>query len=109
MARPKKNPSILPALLEKRGVELKDLSPEEQAQYSQWKSILSGANVTIDSLKEFCQSQIRIIESKCDGVNPLTTLQQACIHVYVNLLKAIEAPEAERESLERYLTQIINA
>lgn len=108
MAR--KSTKTLTKLLEKRGIDkIEDLQPEERETFSKWKLILSGDSVTVDSLKEFCQSQIRIIESKCDGVVPLTNLQQACIHVYVNLLKAIEAPEAERASLEKYLTQLVNA
>lgn len=100
----------LTKLLEKRGIDkIEDLQPEEQATYNKWKLVLSGDSVTIDSLKEFCLSQIRIIESKCDGITGLTVMQQACIHVYINLLKAIEAPEAERNSLEKYLVQIVNS
>lgn len=105
-----KSTRVLSKLLEKRGIaRIEDLAPEEKAQFDKWKLVLTGATVTLDTLKEFCQSQIRIIESRCDGITPLTTLQQASMHVYINLLKAIEAPEAERESLERYLTQIVNA
>lgn len=106
----RKGTQTLTKLLEKRGIDnVKDLAPEERVQFDKWRLILSGDSVTVDSLKEFCTSQIRIIEGKCDGVTPLTTLQQACIHVYINLLKAIEAPEAERESLEKYLVQIVNS
>lgn len=102
--------SILDKWLNKQGIEdVKDLAPEEAVVFNRYKLILNGGTVTVDSLKEFCQSQIRVIESKCDGVTPLTTLQQASMHVYINLLKAIEAPQAERESLEQYLTQIVNA
>lgn len=108
MAR--KSTKVLNKLLDKRGIEkLEDLQPEEKATFEKWKLVLSGETVTVDTIKEFCQSQIRIIEDKCDGITPLTTLQQACIHVYRSLLRAIEAPEAERESLEKYLTQLVNA
>jgi hypothetical protein len=110
MATKAKPTRVLSRLLEKRGIaDVKDLAPEEQATLEKWKLVLTGATLTVDTLKEFCQSQLRVIESKCDGVTPLTTLQQASMHVYINLLKAIEAPEAERASLERYLTQIVNA
>lgn len=108
MAR--KSTKTLTKLLEKRGIDrIEDLQPEERETFTKWKLVLSGETVTVESLKEFCQSQLRIIESKCDGVTPLTNLQQASMHVYINLLKAIEAPEAERESLEKYLTQLVNA
>lgn len=100
--------SILSKWLEKRGVEkTEDLSPEELTTYNHYKSVLSGETLSVETIKQFCQSQVRVIESKCDGVSPLTPLQQASLHVYLNLLKAIEAPEAERAALEQHLTQIV--
>lgn len=99
---------LLAKLLNKRGIsKVEELDKEEKETFDRYQLILSGELVTIDTLKEFCKSQIKIIESKCDGITPLSNLQQASIHVYVNLLKAIEAPEAERASLERYLTQLV--
>ena len=101
--------SLLTKLLNKRGIEKEeDLSKEEKEIFDKYKLVLSGDLVTIETLKEFCRSQIISIENKCDGVTPLTTLQQASLHVYMTLLKAIEAPEAERASLEQYLTQLIS-
>jgi hypothetical protein len=105
-----KSSKIISKILEKRGIsDVKELSDEERNTFEKWKVVLGGENVTIDSIKEFCRSQISIIESKCDGITGLTIMQQACIHVYINLLKAIEAPEKERESLERYLNQLIQS
>jgi hypothetical protein len=101
--------SLLTKLLKKRGIEkVEDLSKEEREVFDKYKLVLSGELVTIETLKEFCRSQIISIENKCDGINPLTTMQQASLHVYMTLIKAIEAPEAERASLERYLTQLID-
>lgn len=101
---------LLSKLLRKRGIEdPKDLSIEERSSYESYKRILTGDQVTVDTIKEFCQNQLRIVENNCDGKTPLTPIQQACIHVYVHLLKTIEAPEAERESLEKYLTQLIES
>lgn len=103
-----KNP--LSALLDKRGIEkIEDLEPEEKAVFERWSVVLTGESVTIENLKEFCKAQVRRIEEKADGVTPLNTLQQACMHVYIQLLKAIEAPEHERAALEQHLTQIINS
>lgn len=100
--------SILTKLLNKRGITNEDeLTKEEKEVFDRYKMILMGDTVTIDTLKEFCKQQVRAIEDKCDGVNPLTNMQQASLHVYLTLIKAIEAPEVERESLERYLTQLI--
>lgn len=102
--------SLLSRVLEKRGIEKEeDLSLEEKAVFDRYKAILSGTNVSVETLKSFCKSQISIIEGTiADGKNKPTDLQLASLHVYLNLLKAIEAPEAERESLERYLTQIVS-
>lgn len=100
--------SKLNKLLEKRGIKDTDeLSPEEKATYDRFRYILTGESLTIESIKLFCENQLKIIESKSDGVTPLTNLQQACIHVYINLIKSIEAPEAERKSIERHLNQLI--
>lgn len=106
----KKGISLLNELLKKRGIDkVENLQPDEAVVYDRYRRILTGEVVTLASIKEFCQSQIRIIESKCDGVVPLTTLQQASMHVYLNLLKATEAPEMERESLEKHLNQILES
>lgn len=98
--------SILPKWLAKRGIEKEeDLSPEEKVIFERYKLILSGDLVTIETLKAFCQNQLGIILSACDGKTSLSPIQQAGIHIYTNLIKAIDAPESERESLERMLEQ----
>lgn len=103
--------SLLPKWLAKRGIkDPEDLTPEERVTYDRYRLILSGELVTVDKIKEFCRHQINVIEEKF-----ASSLQsgddarlKACLHVYLNLLKAIEAPEKERESLELHLNQIIN-
>ena len=101
--------SILTKLLQKAGIEKEEqLTPEEKIVFDKYKKILSGETVTVQSIKDFCKYQVGLIEAKIsDGVNRPTDIQVASLHVYLNLLKAIEAPETERESLERHLTQII--
>lgn len=96
--------SILSKWLDKRGIQKEeDLTPEEKVVFDRYKRVLTGEVVTIATLKAFCQNQLDIVLTACDGKNILTPIQQASIHIYRNLLKAIEAPEAERESLERML------
>lgn len=104
--------SILSKFLAKRGIEKEeDLLPEEKVIFDKYKAVLSGELVTIPTLKAFMQAQIKTIEDKFASPGQSDkddTYRKACLHVYLNLLKAIEAPEAERESLEKYLTQLIS-
>ena len=103
--------SILSKLLTKWKIDkIEDLSQEERVVYDNYNKILSGKNeVTIDSLKEFMRAQIKIIEHKfADGETKNDLYFKACLHVYLNLLKVIEAPEAERESTELHLNQLLN-
>ena len=94
----------LTSWLQKRGIEKEeDLSPEEKVVFDKYKLLLTGEVVTVDTIKAFCQSQLAIVIAACDGKTPITPIQQAGIHIYTNLIKAIEAPQAERESLERML------
>lgn len=102
----------LSKLLEKVGVEKEeDLSPEEKVVFQRYKVILSGETVSVESIKAFCQAQIKLIEDKIAAGPTLeaSPYLAPCLHVYLNLLKAIEAPEQERESLEQHLTQLINS
>jgi len=101
--------SLLDKLLNKRGIKKTDeLTQEERAVYENYERVLKGGVISIEDIKKFCDTQIKIIEGKCDGVTPLTNMQQACMHVYLSILKMLDAPEKERETLERYLTQLIN-
>jgi len=97
----------LTSWLQKKGIHREeDATPEEQITIARYKRILSGTDlVTVESLKEFCKSQLAVIESACDGKTSLTAIQQAGLHIYLTLIKAIEAPEAEREALERKLQE----
>ena len=88
-----------------------DASIEEKAIIDKYKAVLTGKTISVESLKAFCQSQIRIIEEKfASGDNSLDkdSYLKASLHVYLNLLKAIDAPEQEREALERHLTQLVS-
>lgn len=103
--------NLLARLLEKRGIDkVEDLTVEEKTVFDRYKVVLTGEAVTVESLKAFCKSQITLIEARFAGPDSTHDVYlKASLHVYLNLLKAIEAPEAERESLERYLTQLITA
>ena len=103
--------SLLDKLLSKRGIQhVEELDTEEKAVFDRYASVLRGDSVTIESIKEFCKGQIALIEAKfASNANPTDDIYlKACLHVYLNLLKAIEAPEAERDSLEKYLVQLLS-
>lgn len=109
--------SILDKWLEKSGFKSSDELrteringlPSERETYEQYRKLLVGSTVTIESLKAFCESQIAIIETKvANGIDRPTDIQLASLHVYLNIKKAIDAPEAERAALEQHLTEIIN-
>lgn len=100
----------LSKLLEKRGIDkIEDLSPEEKATFDRYSVVLTGEAVTVATIKEFCQTQIRVIEGLFARPNEENTdhFLKACLHVYLNILKAIEAPENERAQIEQQLTQLI--
>jgi hypothetical protein len=103
--------SLLSQLLKKRNIDkIEDLSQEERTVFDNYQSVLKGETLSVDTIKEFCTQQIKIIETKfaSEGTTHNDDYLKACLHVYLNLLKTIEAPEAERKSLEKYLTQLIN-
>lgn len=101
--------SLLSKLLDKRKItKVEELSSEERATFEHYKSILEK-EVTVASIKEFCLSQIKLIESKFAD-NPKTdddTYLKACLHIYLNIIRVIEAPETERKSLEKHLEDLI--
>lgn len=104
--------NLISKLLLKKGIKSEDdLSQEEKESLSRFKAVLTGEKVTVDSLKEFCLTQIKIVEQKfASGENTQAkdAYLKAILHVYLNLVKAIEAPEIERATLERHLQSLIN-
>ncbi len=84
------------------------LDDDERKVYDRYRAVLTGEPVTLDSLKSFMRSQVSLIESKFgEAETKHDVYYKACIHVYLTLIKAIEAPLAEREALEKYLIQLI--
>jgi len=100
---------LLENLFKKRGIkDVSELSTDERKDFDRWQAIIDGSEVTVAKIKDFCQSQVKLIESKCDGTNLLSPVQQASLHIYINLVKLIDSPEVERANLEKYLTDLIN-
>ncbi len=101
--------NLLARLLSKRGItKPEDLTPDESKVYDNYRRILTGETLTVETIKAFIQNQIRLLEEQF-GKKETThdAWHKASIHIYLTLLRAIEAPEKEREVLERHLVQII--
>lgn len=103
--------SILVEFMNKRGVkDVNKLTPEEKAQFDEWDRILSLGDITVDSIKEFCENQIKRIEAtwmnldNADAKNAKLVTQHS---VYSTLLKIITGPKAQKEALEKYLVDQI--
>lgn len=105
--------SLLSQWLKKKGIESpQELTKEERIVYDSYKAVLSGETLTVESIKQFCQKQVKIIEdlfAQEKGKSDNDVYYKACLHVYLNILRAIEAPERERETLEKHLNQLINS
>ncbi len=103
---------ILNKLLAKRGIKsFNELDKEEKVQFEEWKRILSKDELTIEDVKEFCKTQIDIInnkwkdleipqEKKAEWITPYT--------IYKTLQQIIESPKKGREQLEQYLNELIS-
>lgn len=103
--------SILDKVLTAKGIKnYDDLTADEKVVFDRYKYVLSGKNkVTIEMLEEFCRGQVGLIEDKfASGETKYDTYLKACLHIYLNILKLIDAPKVEREGMERYLISLIN-
>jgi len=105
------NMSVLTDLFKRRGIkDYTELSSEELVQYENWKAVLSKEEVTIADLREFCSSQLVIIDSQFKDLdrNISKTERLVLLHsVYTAILALIDSPQIERENLEKYLTSLL--
>src|SRR3990167_652089 len=102
---------ILTKLLHKRGINTKEeLSVEEKTDYERWERILSGGEITVETISRFCKSQISLIETQWKDLNNSKEKNKRLIllhSVYSSILKVIISPETERVTLEEYLNKLI--
>jgi hypothetical protein len=98
---------LLSRYLEKLGIsKVTDLTPEEQVTFDGWKSILSKDKLEVADIATFCRNQIGLIERQWrdNDSSPRRNERLIAQHVvYKTLLEAINAPQQERELLERQL------
>lgn len=102
---------ILERLLRKRGLEVETLQGDEKATYDEWESKLTS-QVTVETVKGFCKHQIALVEKQMGNLDNTAQKNERLVllHVvYRNILNALEAPQTERETLEKYLTSLIES
>ena len=103
--------NILDKLLKKRGIDNQDeLDSEEKAIFENWRKILSKEELTINDVKDFCKTQISIIESKWQDMTTEVNKKNELIPyhtVYKSIEKLLDAPRAEREQLEAQLNRLL--
>jgi len=103
--------NLIEKLLFKRGIkDLKELDTEEKQTFENWQTILSKEELTLEDVKQFCASQVDIIENKWKDYNTDNAKKAELIpyHTcYKTLLLAIDSPRSARENLENQLLQMI--
>lgn len=103
---------ILDKFLHKRGIKsVIELEPEERETFKHWEGVLSKGEVTVDSIKQFCENQLKAIELKWRDLDNVKEKNERLIilhTIYSTLLQVITAPAIEKENLEKYLEEQIN-
>lgn len=103
--------SLLEKLFNKRGIkDFKELEPEEKQTFEDWQRVLSKDELTVEDIKEFCATQIAVVEAKWSDLNLSQEKKAEFIPyhtVYKLLLSAIDSPKAGKEALEIQLKQLI--
>ena len=104
---------LLEKLFKKRGIkDTMTLDHQEQQTYDNWQKILSEGEITVDKVKQFCETQISLIEGKFKDLDntPEKAQRLTISHsVYKAILDCMEKPQTERENLEKYLHQLIES
>ena len=104
--------SILSELLKRRGIKsTEELSPDERVEYDNWKATLSKEDISLKDVEGFCGIQIANIEAQFkDLANSKEKIERLVLlhSVYSAIKSLINSPGAERENMEKYLTQLLN-
>ena len=101
---------LLRRLLAKREIKIENLDQEEKKTFEGWQAVLSKEELTIEDIKNFCQSQVVLIESKWADYGLEQSKKAELIsyyHVYRTLLKVVDSPKQMRENLEKNLLQLL--
>lgn len=105
---------LIEKLLQKRGIDLKDLDQDERETFDKWQFTLTNKKeVTPDDILKFCDIQIELIEKQFDNVANAEKLNERLVFmhsIYRKLRKiANNSDQKVREKLESDLTSMIFA
>lgn len=104
---------ILADLLQKRNIkDIKELSTAEKADFDRWEAVLSGEEITVPKILEFCTRQKAAIELKWENTdNPVDKNERLIIMhtIYSKIIRMIQAEEAERKALEKHLASLVDS
>lgn len=102
--------TLIKRIFDKKGLDEKDLSDDDKQEYEKWERILSAKPVTLESLKEYFDSQKSIIEDLLGNLDNTTQKNDRLIaqhSVYKTMAKALTASDEERKQLEQYLQSML--
>lgn len=103
--------SLIQKVFDRKGIsKITELTPDERVEYDRWQAIIDGSEITVEKIREFCESQVKIIENKYatgETTDKQDVYLRASLHIYLNLIKLLDSPEVDRNNLEKYLTNLI--
>lgn len=102
---------LLEKLLGKRGIKDPiELSTEERVWFDQQQLVLNKDELSVEDIKQFCKTQIKMIEAKWTDLNISQSTKAEWIPhhtIYTTLLVAIDSPKIAREAAELQLIQML--
>jgi len=105
--------SLLERLLKKRGVaEVKDLDNAERAWFDEKERILSGGELTVERVADFCRRELALIDHELHTNPDLSekkdTYLKAGGHILSKLLGLIEGKDRERAEIEKEIRELLD-
>lgn len=103
---------LLERLLGRRGIKEEELDDIERANFDKWQKVLSNDQISVERMREFFEVQKQSIEAQFGNIENSSQKNDRLVllhSVYSRMIRATVADKAERESLERYLDQLIDS
>lgn len=102
---------LLEDYLKKQGVEVDQLDTEEKATFDQWRAVLDGTEMSVETILTFIESQLSLIDRLLRDLDnkPLKNERLLMQQVIFKMIQAmIKAPNKERELLQAKLTSLLH-